>query len=130
MHLPLGAFVNPAANEIHLLFIQRPLRVWRRHALGLVGCADALVEFALRSLARHDHLVSAAIREDSIFGVQAQLGHALFFVGTMAGEAGIGENRPDFAIEIHGLGGGFTRWCGGDGPDERKKQGARSHMVG
>ena len=52
----------------------------------------------------------------------------------MAGEAGIGENRPDFAIEIHGLGGGFTR-CGSDSPDkrkkaERKKQGARSHMVG
>ncbi len=134
MHFPFRTFVDPAANELDLLVCQRPLRVGGRHALGFVGRADALEELAVRGLTRHDHLVAAAIGEDSVFGVEAELGHALFFVGTVAGEAGIGEDRPDFAIEIDGLGSRFSRRSGESADEskkgERKKGGARGHKVG
>ena len=41
----------------------------------------------------------------AFFKIQAEIGHALFFVGSVAGKATVREDGPDLAVEIDGRNG-------------------------
>src|SRR5258708_39494714 len=63
--------------------------------------ANAEVECALLNLARCQNSIAAAVGGKAIFLVQAQVGFALILVGSMAGGAIVGQNRPNIAVEFH-----------------------------
>ena len=112
MHFPPGAMVDPLADEIDLLVRQSALGVGGRHALLLLLCADALIETAGRGISGNDDGMAGAVGEHAFLDVQAQARHPLFFVGAVAGEAIVGEDRADIAVEIHSGGRGGERQPG------------------
>lgn len=127
MHFPLGAFIDPAAHQLDLFLVERSIEKWRRHPLGLVGCANPLVKFATRRLSWRQNLVAASIGEHALFGVEPQISHALFFIGTMAGKTVVGENGADLAIEIDRFCGRFSGRCE-CGPQHHQRYGADDYM--
>ena len=71
---PDGAFGDPAAQDIHLIFGQPGLvRLRRRHELILVGRDDALNQGADIRLARHERFLG----EGRLADVQSELGLAV-----------------------------------------------------
>src|SRR5207244_2492356 len=105
VRFPFCALVDPLAYEFDLLFVQSALGENRRHAQRLIGIADALVEPAGGRVRRRDD------GEEAVFSIEAQLGLALFFVRTVAGEAGVGKDRANVAVEVDWLWGGSRRYC-------------------
>ena len=103
MRFPIGALVNPAANEIYLTVGHAEPRGGRGHTTGFIRCADPLKQPALRAIARHDDAVAA------VFGIESEAGLPLLFVGSMTGETFVGKQGPDFAIEIDSRLGGRQR---------------------
>ena len=71
-------------------------RIGRRHPLLGIRVGDLLDEQAFGRVAALD---DPGLEERALLGVEVKLGLALFFVGPVAGEAVVGENRPDVAVE-------------------------------
>ena len=98
--LPLRALLDPFADGGDLRVGERGAGLRRRHAAGAVGGADARQQAALRRVAGGDDVVAAAVGEQALFGIEAQVGDAALVVGPVAGEAVVGQNRTHVAIEI------------------------------
>ena len=64
---------------------------------------NPLVEPAGRAIARHDDLISAAIRKHVIFSVEPQVSLAAVFLGAMAGKAVVGKNGTNVTVEVYRL---------------------------
>jgi hypothetical protein len=61
---------------------------------------DALVEAAFGAVPGDDELVAAAIGECTFLGVEAKVDLTLAVVGAVAGEAVVGEDGADVAVEV------------------------------
>ena len=80
--------------------VRRGAGLARRHAGGGRGGADAGEQAALGGIAGDDDAVGSAVGEQACFGIEAEVGHAVLVVGTVTGEAVVGEDGPHVAIEI------------------------------
>ena len=102
MILPLAALKNPFLEELLLLGLQHLVRFRRRHQVVLVRGHDPAPELALLKVARSDRRATLLRRFiHAGLGVQAKTSLARGGVGAMTGEAGVAEERPDVAIELH-----------------------------
>ena len=100
MGLVRGALVDPALDELHL---RRRETVVRRHELEIILGADSQVELARGRVSGGDGAVAATILEGALPGIEPQVGIALVRVGAVAGEALVGEEGEDVAVEVDGL---------------------------
>jgi hypothetical protein len=71
--------------------------------------ADPLKETAFCAVAGNDELVAVSVGECAFFGVEAEVDLTLAVVGAMAGEAVVGEDGADVAVEVDILFGGGGR---------------------
>src|SRR5262249_43605330 len=94
MRFPVGALIDPAANEVDLRFSEDETGAGRRHAIRFVGRADALVEPAPGAVRWRDDAIAA------LLGVEAETSLALLLVGAVAGEALVGQDGADLTVEI------------------------------
>ena len=79
-------------------FAERSPRGRRRHANGIVTRENPPDQFAFFRIPRND---DTCLGKCTFFGVEAEVGHADFFVGTMAHEAVLGEDRPNLPVEVY-----------------------------
>src|SRR5262245_26921349 len=91
---PVGALVDPAANQIHLAAGQTDPGSRRGHPAGVVRRADSLKHPAPGAIARYDDTVGAFL------GIESQTCLPLLLVRSVTGEALVGEQGPDVAAEI------------------------------
>ena len=111
-------FGDPAGEELHLrLGEPADLGLRRRHHAVGIGGDDAGDEFAGPRIPGHDRPRAALQFRAGLLGdVEPQARLPLGGVGTMAGEAAVGQDRPDVAVErdprrlprSRGLGGART----------------------
>ncbi len=99
MRLILGPLLNPAAQERFLVVAELLVKIGRRHHFILVVREDALPGLAGSGVFRHDGRVSAEISECPVARIKPQIGLPFLRVKTVAGKAGVGEDRPDVPIE-------------------------------
>ena len=95
------SFGDPAPEELHLLIREAAdLGIGRRHhAVGIVG-DDAGHELAGGRIFRNDRPRTALQLRDGLLGdVEPQAGLSVAAVGAVAGEAVVGKDRPDVAVE-------------------------------
>ena len=102
MNFPLGAFVDPAPDELDLPVRQGGTSGRWRHPRS---CGrDPLKQSATCGVAgSHKRVIAASRISSAVFGVESKLGFALLFVGPVTSVAAIRENRADFAVEIDRL---------------------------
>ena len=76
----------------------------RRHDGVGIGVVDPCDQFALVGAARHDgpH-ATVEFGRGCVAVIQPEAATAVVFVGAMAGEAAVRQDRPDFAVEIGDL---------------------------
>ena len=95
--------LNPATQNVLLGGGERPMQLRWRHDLLGIGREDAMHHRAFLQVARDDRDVAALelLRGAANF-IKTETGLAAFIrIGSVAAVATIGENRPDFAIEVH-----------------------------
>ena len=100
MLLVLRAFLHPAAQQGHLLIIQALVRFRRGHSLLRILRLDAMHEWALVRLARHDggaEFSMGLVRE--LRAIESQLGLARPGIWPVAAVAVLGEDRLDAFVE-------------------------------
>ena len=101
VRLILCPFGDPTPEELHLLVREAAdLSIGRRHhAVGIVG-DDPRDELAGGRVFRNDRPRAAFQLGDGLLGdVEPQAGLPIAAVGTVAGEAVFGKDRPDVAVE-------------------------------
>ena len=77
-------------------------------------------DFALVGLSRHDRdFAGLAFAVGGLDEVEAELTFARMLVHAVAGEAVLGQDRPDLAVEVDGGHGGGGRQKQEDGPKAR-----------
>ena len=103
VQFPFRSLINPLADQLDLLRGQASVGIGGRHAERRVFGAHLLVKLAFGALPGNDHLVSAPVLENTLLGIEPQLSLPCLLVGTVAGEAIVGENGPDFAVEVYGF---------------------------
>ena len=126
--LILRAFLDPAAEQRGLMRRDFLPGLGRRHQLVGIVAQDAFEQFALRDLPRDDGEVAGLRRLDRILrSVEAQLPFPFLVVGSVAGEAFVGENWLDVPVEVDagGQGGSLVRF-GSRGGKRRQRQAPRS----
>ena len=114
VRLPLGPLIDPQPQGLDLAGVEGVL-VRARHDRGVqaqpvghphpgVGGADPVDQQALVGVAGRDDRPAelAAIREGPFRHVQPQAALARLRVRPVAGEAVLGQDRPDLAGEVHG----------------------------
>ncbi len=105
MALPDGALLDPAADQIDLAAGQFFVpRVGGRHSESRILRRDAQVQLTLRRVAR-DHRIAALAEVDpgAFFVVKAQFALAVGRVRSVTGEALVGKDRTDVAVEAYRL---------------------------
>jgi hypothetical protein len=102
MGRPLRPFRDPALEYLNLRGLERLVRLLRRHALISVVGRDATDQFALVRLAWDDGRHAVPIGFRIFLDVEAQLGLTVLLVRAVTGEALVGQDRADVAIEIDG----------------------------
>ena len=103
MAFPARALLDPAAEHRHLSRGKGLPRLCRGHPLGLVFGFDPAEQLAVVGPTRDHRAVSAEVHRHPLRGVEPQVGLPTFRVRTVAAEARVGEDRPDVAVEPHGL---------------------------
>jgi len=104
--LVFGAFLDPAFDERDLFLGKHLVELRRWHMVVGVGRQQALHHRAPLGLAGHDGGVAGLAAPSRGFeGIQAQFALVLALVGAVAGEAGVGEDRADVAVELDALSG-------------------------
>ena len=92
---------DPPLEQIDL-FVSEPADLGfrrRHHGIG-IGRDDSCDEFARGDILRHNRPTAAVELTRSLLGdVEPQTGLPVATVGTVAGEAVVGEDRPDVAVE-------------------------------
>ena len=106
VRIPFGAFVNPAPQQLDLFGRQRVPGIGRRHPLLGIGVGDPLDQHAPGCAPGHD---DAVLRKRAFLRVEVELGLAFGRVRTVAGEAVVGKDRPNVAIEAERLRAGLAR---------------------
>ena len=77
-----------------------------------MGAGDAQQEFAGRAPTGLNHPFAVTFTQRTLAGIQPQLGLTALFIGTVAVETLVGEDRTDVAIEVHLSGpGGRAAQC-------------------
>ena len=122
MAFPARALLDPLANGIDLGIGEHNAGLRRRHSRSAVSRADASEQAAFRLIAGRHDLVAAPIGEETLFGIEPQVGQAMLVIGTVAGEAVVGKNRPNVAIEIDGLFGAQAKPGSAHGQNHTKTQ--------
>ena len=108
--LVFGALGDPAADRVHLGGRQHLMEFRRRHVVVRVRRQQPLHHRTLLRLAGDDGgIAGLAALARRLEGVEAQLALVLALVGAVAGEAGVGEDRPDVPVELDAFGGGGER---------------------
>ena len=102
---PRRALGDPGLEQGQLFGGNRLMLLRRRHDLLGVLRFDALDERAQLGLAGHDRDVAFPVGLRGGLVVEAQLGLARLLVGSVAGDAVLGEDGTDLAAEADGLGG-------------------------
>ena len=99
---PRGSLRNPSAQEGYLLGLEGLAGFGRRHDLVRIAAEDAPQNFALVGASSVDGDLAAFTRAARPReGVQSQASLAGFFIGAVASEARIGEQRQDFPGEAN-----------------------------
>lgn len=102
MLLPFGAFGNPTLEQVLLLRAQFLAGLGWRHDFVGIGGMDPFDEGAFLWVAGNDGEVAGfGGLESVVFQIKAQFGFAFILVWPVAGEAVIGKDGADFAIEIN-----------------------------
>ena len=124
VRIPLCPLVDPPAQQIDLFWREGMAGLGRRHSFVRIRIGDPLNEKAVRRVARNDDTL---LCEGTVMGVEMELGFALVFVGTVTGEAIVGEDRQDVPVEADRSGTPLlarrraTRTTGGAGDDDRRQ---------
>ena len=99
------ALFDPALDEFALFPGQRLLvRVGRRHRLVGIRARDALPQFRIRQVTRHDGAEAVAVRPRAFRRVEPPVGLAVFFILPVARETVVRKDRPDVFVERHLVG--------------------------
>ena len=106
--VPGGALLDPAGEDFDLFRGERLVRDLGRHPPERVGVRDALDQETRRGVAGNDRWIARPVAapggrpraERAVPGVEPQVGLARRLVGPVAGEAVVGEDRPDVALEV------------------------------
>ncbi len=114
MGLPFCSLLDPVPQQDHLIGGEAHSVLFGRHPLGLIGRGDAAIQLALLRLAGDEGSTTAQVSESPGLGVQAQVRLAASLVGPVTGEASVGQDGPDVAVELN-------RTLGGPGRAERSK---------
>jgi len=123
--LVLGAFGDPAAHRLDLRGREDLVELRRRHVVVRVRREQPLHDRTPVGLARHNRgFARLAALARGLERVEAQLALVLALVGAVAGEAGVGEDRPDIPVELDAFGGG-QREGGQRGEGEQTETGRR-----
>jgi hypothetical protein len=124
--LVLGTLLDPAFHERHLFLGEHLVELRGRHVFVRVVGAEPLHHLALFRMTGHDRrLAGFAAFAGGLERVEAELALDLVLVGTVAGVAGVGEDGPDVAIELHLLGG--LRGSDEEGAGEGEKGTGKAH---
>ena len=124
MRLVDGALGDPAAEEFLLRGREGFVCLLRRHRIFLVE--DAEDDFAFVRVSGYDGEGSFLGLADCLFAhIEPQAGFAGFRIEAVAVEARVRQDRPDVAVEAHGL------RRGGDGWEKQgKREKGGSHETG
>ena len=127
---PRRAFFHPTFEQLDLRGLERLVVLRRRHHVVLVLRGDAADQLALFQRPRHHRdLAGLPLAKRRVLHVEPQLGLALVRVRAVAGEAVLGKDRTDVAVEIELRRGEFR--AGRDGKREEQRQGGkRGDAVG
>ena len=90
---------DPGLDLLALLRRHDLVRVRRGHDDVGIGGAEPLEEHARLRVPGHNRRAAVARRGGSFEGVEAEIGLAVGRIGPVAGEAGVGEDREDVAVE-------------------------------
>ena len=110
--LPFSPFVDPLFQRGDLLRSEGAAGGDGRHPIG-AGGADPGEEMTIGGFTGDDYAVR---KRASIGGVEAEVRHPFRGIRTVAGEAFVGEDGADFAVEVDG----------GEGGGGREQQGENS----
>ena len=99
-----GALFDPFSQSGDLFLRKRLAKLGGRHPLVFVGTRHSANQFARFRFAWHDRNRAGLQFAGRDFGIiEPQAGFAFSVVGTVAGIAFVGQNRPDVAIEVDRL---------------------------
>ena len=104
MVLGLGAFGDPAPDEVDLILVQLPVESGWRHPRRLVLRRYSLVQAARFRVSRSDDLVAVPILEQSLLRVQVQTRLPHLFVRAVTGETVVREDGAYLAAVVYGAG--------------------------
>src|SRR5207248_2868142 len=93
MLAPLGAVLDPLPERRDLIGGELLAAVGGRHVLLGAGAGDAFGQLAVIEVAGDDGAVSVVVGLGGFFGVEAEVGFALFLVGAVTGVTVLGEDR-------------------------------------
>jgi len=96
-----GALLDPLREQSGVLFGEVLLGVSRRHALLAVGGGDAVVDFTFVEVTGDDGGAAEDLGVGAFGGVEAEIGLTGLFVGTVALETVVREDRHDIPAEIN-----------------------------
>ena len=114
VRVPLGALIDPSTQELDLFLSERVPGIRRRHVLVGIGVGDALNEQAVGRLAGNDHVFPG---KRAVLGIEVEFRFAVLFVGPVAREAIVRENRADVPVEAEGRRSSSLRLGRGLAPD-------------
>ena len=118
-----SALGDPSAEDRLILGGDWLLGLGRRHHVIRVVGEDAVHDFALVGLAGDDRgLAGFSFAVRGFRKVEAELTFARMFVHAVAGEAVLGQDRPDLTVEVDGIGPGVG--AGEQGGEVKARHGA------
>jgi len=115
VRLVLGTLDDPVVQQFFFVVAELLASVRRRHQVVLVIGCDAGEQFTPARGAGHDRRVAVEISQRAFAGVEAQIGLAVAGIRPVAGEAFVGKNRADIAVELNLTG---SRHACGQGDDQ------------
>jgi hypothetical protein len=123
--LVLGALLDPAADEGALGVVEGLVGIRRRHdVVGICG-GDATPEFAGIGVTGFESDATVLVGGEGAFGgIETETGLAMLGVKAVAGEALVGEEGADVAVELDwgGMDEGGSQDDPGEGRDEEPEE--------
>ncbi len=128
------AFLDPATEERALGVVEGLVGIRRRHDVVGIGGGDAAPEFTGIGVTGFEGDTTILAGSEGAFGgIESQTGLAMFGVEAVAGEAMVGEDGSDVAVELERGGGeaGGAQGETGDGRDqEMEERAGETHRRG
>ena len=108
--LVFGSLLDPTFHQRDLILAEHLVELGRGHVVVRIVGPEALHHLAGLRPARDDSRIAGfAALERRLGRIKTQAAFDLLLVRPVAGEAGVGEDRPDVAVEMHLLRGGGER---------------------